>query len=193
VDEILDLFEEYGLEAPGTRHPVHQARHQQLELCAGYVRGSSSVGSSDEIAARLPIDAAWRVWEDPAYEHLGQAHLHHPDLGHFAADCDAQGWPVFTSNQVDRLFTVVAGDQERLRDLTGATWMASFYELRLVNTGVFLPRDNAEESRADASARLQASAFRADQRFRPQRPSTQPPLTEQAPGQSDSAPGDQPR
>ena len=69
----------------------------------GYIHSEISVGSSAEIAAALPSDAGWKVWEDPKYEHLGEVHLNHADLGVFVADCDAQGRPVFTTDAIDRL------------------------------------------------------------------------------------------
>jgi hypothetical protein len=82
VDDVLGLLEEHGLDggdpAPFALGPT---RHAQLELGAWYSRMEAPVGSTDELAGALPTEAAWKVWEDPAYEHLGQVHLHHPDWG----------------------------------------------------------------------------------------------------------------
>ena len=106
VNAVLEVFEEFGLGDksgfPATPVPG-PSDQRSLELGRGYIHSDISVGSSAEIAAALPAEAAWKVWEDPKYEHLGEVHLNHPDLGVFVADCDAQGRPVFTSEEVDRL------------------------------------------------------------------------------------------
>ncbi len=70
VNAVLEVFEEYGLghefvlpgdPAPG---PANASRQRRLELGRGYIHSEISVGSSAEIAAALPSDAAWKVWED---------------------------------------------------------------------------------------------------------------------------------
>lgn len=70
VNAVLEVFEEFGLghefvlpgdPAPG---PANASRQRRLELGRGYIHSEISVGSSAEIAAALPSDAAWKVWED---------------------------------------------------------------------------------------------------------------------------------
>lgn len=160
VNHVLEVFEEFGLGnefvLPGdpAPHPFGTARPASLELGRGYIRSEISVGSSEEIATALPTDAAWKVWEDPAYEHLGQVHLNHPDLGVFVADCDALGRPVFTSEAIDRLVDRTDGDRVELGHLTGRTWEMALEQLDTVNKGIVLRRDTAA-----GSAPLQAVAL----------------------------------
>lgn len=157
VGQVLDAFEKFDLDnefvlptdpAPGSH------REASLELGREYLCAEISVGSSTEIAAALPPAAAWKVWEDPAYQHLGQVHLNHPDLGVFVADCDAQGRPVFTSTEVDRLVSRADGDRVQLGHLTGRTWEAAFDHLHQANNGIVLDRGTTA-----ASAPLQAVAL----------------------------------
>jgi len=147
VNAVLEVFEEFGLghefvlpgdPAPG---PADTSRQRRLELGRGYIHSEISVGSSAEIAAALPSDAAWKVWEDPKYEHLGEVHLNHPDLGVFVADCDAQGRPVFTSDAIDRLVERTDADRVQLGHLTGRTWGMALEQLGAANKGIVIPSD----------------------------------------------------
>jgi hypothetical protein len=155
VNDVLEVFEEIGLlggQPPG--FALHPNRHTSLEFGRGYVRSEISVGSSEEIAAALPGAAAWKVWEDPAYEHLGEVHLNHPDLGVFRADCDALGRPVFSSEKIDRLVARTDGDRVQLGHLTGRTWAMALEQLGQTNQGIVLQRDASA-----ASSPLQAVAL----------------------------------
>lgn len=157
VSAVLEVLEEFGLGPEFVRpddptpRPVGTSR--QLELCRGYIHSEISVGSSAEIAAALPCEAAWKVW-GPKYEHLGEVHLNHPDLGVFVADCDAQGHPVFTSETIDRLVERTAADRVQLGHLTGRTWEAALAQLAAANEGVVIPSDVRH-----GSAPLQAVAL----------------------------------
>ncbi len=88
------------------------------------------------------------------YEHLGEVHLNHPDLGVFVSDCDAQGRPVFTSEQIDRLVERTDVDRVQLGHLTGRTWEVALEQLGVANKGIVLPSDSPP-----ASAPLQAMAL----------------------------------
>ena len=160
VNAVLEVFEEFGLghefvlpgdPAPG---PANASRQRRLELSRGYIDSEVSVGSGGEIAAALPAEAAWKVWEDAKYEHLGEAHLNHPDLGVFVADCDAQDRPVFTSEEVDRLMERTDADRVQLGRLTGRTWEIALEQLDEANKGIVIPSDTPP-----ASAPLQAVAL----------------------------------
>jgi hypothetical protein len=150
VNAVLQVFEGFGLgdKSGFPETPV------SLELGRGYIHSDISVGSSAEIAAALPAEAAWKVWEDPKYEHLGEVHLNHPDLGVFVADCDAQGRPVFTSEEVDRLVERTDADRVQLGHLTGRTWEIALDQLDEANKGIVIPSDTPP-----ASAPLQAVAL----------------------------------
>lgn len=146
VATVLEVLDDHGL-LPHSGEP-------QLELCSGYISAEVPVGSSEEIAAALPRSAAWQVWEDPKYEHLGEVHLHHPDLGVFRAECDAQGRAVFTADEVDRMVTDADDDRVALGHLTGRTWEVAFESLRGANQGIVL-RSGPPAS----SSRMQAAAL----------------------------------
>ncbi|WP_133058916.1 MULTISPECIES: hypothetical protein [unclassified Nocardioides] len=135
----METYDIYG----GAHSPNSLAdpRLTELELGVCCSRIESSVGSSDEIADEFPDQAAWKVWEDPAYEHLGQLHLHHPDLGRFSAECDAYGRAVFTSLEVDRLAAKHGSDLVQLRHETGLTWEQALEALAAANNGIVLPRE----------------------------------------------------
>lgn len=160
VGQVLDVFEEFNLDheyvLPGDREPTAAASNRvtSLELGRGYIRAETLVGTSIQVAKALPNDAAWKVCEDPAYEHLGQLVLNHPDLGEYVADCDAQGRPMFSSAEVDRLFDAAAGDRVQLGHLTGRTWEMALESLAAANSGIVLHRDTPP-----ASAPLQAAAL----------------------------------
>ena len=157
VNAVLEVFEEFGLGDksgfPATPVPG-PSDQRRLELGRGYIHSDISVGSSAEIAAALPAEAAWKVWEDPKYEHLGEVHLNHPDLGVFVADCDAQGRPVFTSEEVDRLIERTDADRVQLGHLTGRTWEIALEQLDEANKGIVIASDTPP-----ASAPLQAVAL----------------------------------
>lgn len=157
VNAALEVFEEFGLGGksgfPATPVPG-PSDQRSLELGRGYIHSDISVGSSAEIAAALPAEAAWKVWEDPKYEHLGEVHLNHPDLGVFVADCDALGRPVFTSEEVDRLIERADADRVQLGHLTGRTWEIALEQLDEANKGIVIPSDTPPPS-----APLQAVAL----------------------------------
>lgn len=75
-------------------------------------------GSASDIAQELVHHAprsSWELWEDPAYEWLGDVRRYTPDLGLFTAECTSEGCPVFTVAEV--LQMVTQSEQSRLRAL----------------------------------------------------------------------------
>lgn len=91
----------------------------------------------------------------PAYEHLGEVHVNHPNLGLFAAGCDALARPVFTGEEIDRMSpgpaeiaSSWAPDRPPRR-----SWLA-LEQLDQANNGIVLQRDAAA-----ASAPLRAVAL----------------------------------
>lgn len=160
VSNVLHVLEEFNLDheftLPGDRDRDEHSpdRLPSLELGRGYIHSETLVGTSGQVAKALPKDAAWRVWESPAYEHLGEVHLNHPDLGVFVSDCDAQGRPMFNSVEVDALVELTGGDRVRLGHHTGRTWEMALEQLDTVNNGIVLGRNTPP-----ASAPLQAAAL----------------------------------
>lgn len=89
-----------------------------------------AVGSSGEMAqamvevmAERGVETWWRVWEDPAYEWLGEVWCYEPSVGLFRAECDASGHPVVYAQQIEELIGKTQGRDElvqELRRVTGA-------------------------------------------------------------------------
>ena len=160
VSKVLDVLKEFKLDneyiLPGDPEPdpASPDRLPSLELGRGYIHSETLVGTSSQVAQALPRGAAWKVWENPAYEHLGEAHLNHPDLGVFVADCDAQGRPMFNSGEVDALVELTGGDRVQLGHQTGRTWELALEQLRTANNGIALGRNTAP-----TAAPLQAAAL----------------------------------
>lgn len=121
---VLGVLAEYQLDVDwGT-----EEAGKGLRLDVPYTAHEIS-GAADEIAPKL-IEAApgcsfW-LWEDPKYDWLGSMHAHTPGLGSFTAECNAEGEPVYTRDQIMEFFTAdVALDdlQDHIeRKLTGGLW-----------------------------------------------------------------------
>lgn len=100
---ILDIIETFDL---SIGYDDETSDDEGLALGALYSVGSVPCGSASEIAHHLmqvAPDTSWEVREDPAYEWLGSIHRFTPTLGMFAAQCDAEGEPVFTAREVQLL------------------------------------------------------------------------------------------
>ena len=95
VREILDEYADH----------IDWTRRLPRELAMGqpYTAHEVSCGTAQEIAGSL-VDAApgvsFTLWEDPAYQWLGDVYAHTPELGMFHAECDANGNPVYSPAQV---------------------------------------------------------------------------------------------
>jgi hypothetical protein len=79
----------------------------------------------DALVAAAP-DAVWLGWEDPAAGHLGTLRVHAPGLGMFVADCDSEGLPVFSTDEM----RAVAADPAAVDRLVGTPWFTRIAELR---------------------------------------------------------------
>ncbi|WP_181273658.1 hypothetical protein [Brevibacterium oceani] len=78
----------------------------QLGLGLTYMDPEVVCGSAQLIAQELEQSApgaSWEVWEDPKYEWLGDLYRFTPTFGPWTANCDAEGTPVFTPDEVHRL------------------------------------------------------------------------------------------
>jgi len=68
-----------------------------------YLAPEESFGSAEELAAELVAAApevAFLAWEDPRYKWLGTVFAYVPGVGQFTGPCDAQGTPLWTTDQV---------------------------------------------------------------------------------------------
>lgn len=148
-DQVLYALEEFGLLEPDD---IDTDPRGCLELGRGYVRGEALVGSSEDLAAALPASAAWKVWEDPAYEHLGEVHLNHPDLGRFRADCDALGRPMFASEEIAHMFAHAGGEHAVLDRMTGRTWERALDQLDREHHGTVIAPSTAPLTPLQAAA-----------------------------------------
>lgn len=80
-----------------------------------YMDPEMSCGSADEYAGNLmeaAPGASFVLWEDPAYQWLGDLRAYAPDLGLFAAQCDADGNPTLMPGQIRE---AVAAAQDAVR------------------------------------------------------------------------------
>lgn len=148
VDEVLDLLQEFGLESDDGE-PSAETEPHSVVLGARYSNLEISCGSADEMAARLPGDVIWSLWEDPRYEWLGSLHYNHPDLGEFAAECDAAGRALFTAWEVVQILKISHGDRATVDRLVGGVWEDAFAELRDRNGGVAIPRQQPHQTHSD--------------------------------------------
>ena len=107
-----------------------------LSLTEAYTAEEISCGSADFIAKEL-IEAApgcsFVLWEDPKYEWLGSLNAYTPELGHFTAECDANGRPVYTAAEITSMIAA-AGDVDRagliahIERATGGAWFADWHK-----------------------------------------------------------------
>lgn len=80
-----------------------------------YLNPDMSCGSADTYADNLmeaAPGASFVLWEDPKYEWLGDLRAYAPDLGPYAAECDANGTPVLSPGEIR---DVVAGAREAVQ------------------------------------------------------------------------------
>lgn len=114
-DEIRDLarnaFEEYS---GGVMHYEDETNENTLTIGANECR----CGSADELHASLLAivaeyeqDFAWYVYEDPAYEWLGDVRVHVPGFEDFQAECDSDGQPVLSAMKLKNI--LAGGDDVR--------------------------------------------------------------------------------
>lgn len=102
---VLDLvsvtIDAYGLSEEWGSNQSHQ---KPAVLGRRYVDDEASIGITGEIKTDLAaIDdgsLGYVMWEDPKYEWLGDLVIVSPTLGVFDHPCDAEGNPVFRSDEV---------------------------------------------------------------------------------------------
>ena len=97
-----------------------------------YACYEKSCGTSGEIAAALTAaapGASFVLWEDPAYDWLGDVHAHTPALGAFTASCDANGQPVYTRAEVIAMMREAASGEDVFTFMDrkmGGPWLADW-------------------------------------------------------------------
>ena len=97
-EAVREILDEYADHLDWT-----DALPAELSLDRQYTAHEVSLGTAQEITGRLTKaapGAAFLLWEDPAYQWLGDVYAHTPELGTFTAACDADGNPVYTREQI---------------------------------------------------------------------------------------------
>lgn len=156
---MLEIFDAFGLDhdyRPAGDPPLGRDGRgsRRLVLGRGYINSEISMGSSDELAALLPNTSAWKVWEDPMYEHLGQVHLHHPDLGRFAGTATRRAGRCSAAPKSMRWSSTLARTGSSWDTSPAASWETALEQLEQANRGIVMRADALP-----ASAPLQAIAL----------------------------------
>jgi len=136
----LRVIHEYGLRFEFLNEG--QPADDQLGLGLTYMDPEVPCGSAQLIAHTLQESApraSWEVWEDPAYEWLGDLYRFTPDLGLWTANCDTEGTPLFTPDDVHRLAALpnTTDEPARARAL-GQTHDDRLHTLATANEGAVL-------------------------------------------------------
>lgn len=149
VGAVLDILENHGLDDSWGMSRIGN----RLTLCTTYGDTESYGDESERVAAELEQQApevTFLTWTDPKYEWLGSLVAYAPDLGQFAADCDAEGQPQFGSLEMQRLLQAHREKTvgEFLDDVypraSGDVWYARFAELMERNQDVVIERAEVE-------------------------------------------------
>ena len=96
--------EAYVAELPGAADGRYSIDEIEVVTVGGeYLATEISCGSADEYATALikaAPGASFVLWEDPAYQWLGSLRAYAPDLGEYAAECDANGIVTLTPEEI---------------------------------------------------------------------------------------------
>ena len=86
-----------------TEHSLAVGDEDAVVLREQYLEPEMAFGSAEHLADELVSaapDVAFLAWEDPRYEWLGTVFAYVPGVGQFTGACDAQGIPLWTTDQV---------------------------------------------------------------------------------------------
>ena len=104
----------------------------ELEMMTCY---EISVGTGADLSAELvkvAPGASFLMWEDPAYQWLGDLYAYTPELGMFTCACDADGTPVMNASQVTRVIEATGGNAEQITEAIykamGDPWLDDWRE-----------------------------------------------------------------
>jgi hypothetical protein len=144
-----EAFEEYS---GGHGHYEDDTEATTLTIGANEVRcGHAEDLHTDllRIAKDEGQDFAWYVYEDPAYEWLGQVWVHVPGFEDFHSDCDADGGTVLTEQTINR---ILDGDGDIRTELEIAigrpqTHAFAMYTGDVTVTSPLSPANNEEADR----------------------------------------------
>ncbi|RLB68522.1 MAG: hypothetical protein DRH08_00615 [Deltaproteobacteria bacterium] len=131
--DVLELLVSYGI--TGTDYDVYTVDEYANIPTDGlnFTEWDMRCGTANEVASDLvELDVTFMLWEDPAQEWLGELHMHHPTLGVFAAQCDADGNALMQDYMLKRLMgesVVWASIVARADRLLGVTYQKKFAKL----------------------------------------------------------------
>lgn len=136
------LAGDYGLGLDWDARKPGSGAGDELNMTEAYTDDQMRVGSAREVAEALreaAPGASFVLWEDPAYEWLGDVFAYTPKLGMFSAPCDANAVPMFTGEQMRKLVSEATADvgasaggimlrkiREAIDLATGAPWFADW-------------------------------------------------------------------
>jgi hypothetical protein len=134
---VIEILNDFDLDF---EHELGSAERSHSELFLGRTYTDHSYGAlSDDVGAqfveRAP-GAIFTCWTSPAYEYLGNAVMYAPDLGKFTADCDANGTPLLSQDELRRaiLAAPAPATREEIADAVdcaaGAPWLDRIDQLR---------------------------------------------------------------
>jgi hypothetical protein len=142
---ILKVINGYGLGQDWASVAPEEV-FTELELGVQYTDDQGVVGHASAIASELVAvapGASFIVWEDPAYEYLGEVCIYAPQLGLYRADCDADGEPQLSSQTIlailDRVEqatpqAIVADVRTAIDQATGRPWFQALTAAELDRT-----------------------------------------------------------
>lgn len=147
--DVLIVLDDHGA-SPGW---FGSSPGDELELTTSYGVDEARGDESEEVIGKLrELGVTAAAWTSPKYEWLGSYTAYHPDLGYYQADCDDQGVPQFTAENLTKFMakhrdmTVGAFLDEVMPKVTGEVWREKFAELMDANAGkVLKPLPEDEE------------------------------------------------
>ena len=111
IREVAGEWDEGAADQPGEGFTIYEARL------------GTAMDTAHRLAEAAP-GASFYMWEDPAYEYLGDVYAYTPALGMFTAQCDSYGEPVFTLSQIEQYHNAAYGFvvTDTIRKAMGGPW-----------------------------------------------------------------------
>lgn len=118
VRAVCQILGEYDLNDDN----AESSPTDQIVLGQSYSAGGIACGEAETIANALvgaAPEAIFTVWEDPAYEWLGELYRYAPEHGMFSASCDSEGNAVL---QINVVLDLLAADEDTREIGLGLPW-----------------------------------------------------------------------
>lgn len=124
-----------------TRYRVWQVADvdRMLDNEVSFTDDQFRCGGTEELAEILKdLGCVFDIHEDPKYEWLGTLCMYHPDLGMLTSQCDADGSPLVSVDQVLKLLKDGYSPAERaeaIERMLGLDYLEKFRELTIEEDG----------------------------------------------------------